>query len=913
LYFDESLKDVYLRLNSSGNGLNDDQAAERIKEFGPNTIKPKKRNVALTIIVNQFKNFLIILLIFAAVISFFIGDILEFYGILAIIALSTILGFIQEYRAEKAMETLEKISAPFAKVLRDGKEKKVPADEIVPGDIVLLEEGDIVPADLRLVECDSLEIDESSLTGESIPSKKLVEQLAQNISIPDQKNMVFAGTVVTCGDGKGVVTSTGLKTEFGKIADTINTIRETAAPLQVKFEKMARQLTTGVIILVALVFIMGIIMSKPTNNWTKLIIELFVFSLSLAVAAVPSALPAIVTISLGLGAKRLASKNMIIKKLPAAESLGSVTVICSDKTGTLTKNEMTITKIFTDNKSIDVTGLGYTPSGEFKFKDKVLDPMKNKNLQCLFNAGYLCNNSKLVNNDGRWSVIGDPTEGSLIVLSKKAISDDKFFEENFNKIKEIPFDSNRKAMSVVYENYKSEKTESYVKGAPDIILNMCDKILISGKSRKITKKDKDMILQTNNEFADNSLRVLALAYKNAGSIRKYEISSVEKNLIFIGLVGMIDPPREGVKEAIAQAEEAGIKVMMITGDHPATARAIARDIGLMKEGDMVLTGMELDALSDLELEERIDNIRIIARALPIQKTRIVDALKKKGHIVAMTGDGVNDAPALKKADVGIAMGINGTDISKEVAQTILADDHFVTIVNAIAEGRNIYDKIIKSTKYLLSCNVGEVTAVFLAIVFGFPLPMIPLQLLLMNLLTDGVPAIGLGAENAEDDVMKRAPRNPKDNPLTKEMTWLIVIFGLAMGLGTLFVFSLYQNTNIQLARTMAFTTLVMFEMFAVMSARSFASFKKISPFSNKWLTMGILFSIIVQVAVIYVAPLQAMFQTVPLGINEWFIILIISSFGFIMMEVSKLFVKEHYNTPVKKEVILPKIVDTLTH
>jgi P-type Ca2+ transporter type 2C len=913
MYYDESLKDVYLRLNSSDAGLTTPVAQQRIKEYGYNELRQENKHTALKVLINQFKNFLILLLLAAAIISFFVGERLEFYGILAIILFTIILGFIQEYRAEKSMEALEKISAPFATVYRDNNNSRIPAKNLVPGDIVFLAEGDIVPADIRLITVTGLEVDEASLTGESIPSKKVEIQLQSGLSAADQKCMTFSGTIVTRGEGKGIVTATGQNTEFGKIANTIQEIEDTATPLQLKFEKMAKQLTLIVLGLVALVFIISIFTLDQSNiEWGKFIAGLFVFSLSLAVAAVPSALAAIVTISLARGANRLASKNMIIKKLPAAESLGAVTVICSDKTGTLTKNQMTITKIFASNKIIGVTGSGYYPTGEFYFGEdtsKKLATKDMKNLDILLRIGYLCNNAKLVTNSpNTWSIIGDPTEGSLVVLGRKGGIDGTYIEKDYNFIQELPFDSERKLMSVIYENYGDKRTEAYVKGAPDFVLKMCTHILIDGKIRKITKKDVDIILKQNNAFAEDALRVLALAYRDVSGIKKYEIANVEKNLIFVGLAGMIDPPRENVKEAIQQCDSAGIRVMMITGDHPTTAKAIARQIGLLCDGDIVLTGSELDKLSELELEQQIDNIRIIARALPIQKTRIVDALQKKGHIVAMTGDGVNDAPALKKADIGIAMGITGTDVSREVAKTILVDDNFATIVNAIAEGRNIYDRILKSTKYLLACNVGEVTTVFFAVLLGFPLPLITLQILLMNLLTDGLPALGLGSEPAEMDVMKHSPRNPKDNPLTREMLMLIMIFGTAMGLGTLLAFSLYYQSDLKLAQTIAFTTLVMFEMFAVMSARSFASFKKMSPFSNKWLAFGIMASVGIQLLVVYTPFLQRVFGTVPLTFTHWLIILGISCSGFVMMEISKFFVKEKYGVKTPPELVVPKMV-----
>ncbi len=884
LYFDEPITGIYTALHTSQEGLSASEADARLRANGFNEIQKRKNTTVLVILLNQFQNFLTVLLIIAGVISLFLGDLYDFIGIIAIVILSVILGFVQEYRAEKSVEALEKISAPYAKVMRDGKEIRVPAREIVSGDIVILEEGDIVPADIRLFEESSLKIDESSLTGESTPSKKVSAQLTPGLSVADQENMCFSSTIVTYGKGKGVVVNTGMHTEFGRIAKTLQETETGKTPLQVKFEIMARQLTFAVIGLVLVVFIFGVLsLDVP-------LMKLFLFSLSLAVAAVPSSLTAIVTISLAMGSRRLAAKNMIIKQLPAAESLGSVTVICTDKTGTLTRNQMTITKLYANNMEMDVSGKGYIPEGKFYYENKEVSEIKH--IELLLRTGHLCNNAKLAQSEGKWAIVGDSTEGSLIVLAKKGNIHEEDIQKGYRQIKELPFDSDRKRMSVIVENKKNKKKEAYLKGAPDIILKSCTKIMVNGKIHLLTKKDRDRIMQKNDAFAKRSLRVLGLAFKDVSRLKTYEISTVEKDLVFLGLVGMIDPPREGVTDAIAKCNAAGIDVVMITGDHPATAAAIAAEIGLLHPEDIVLTGTELDALSDAELDAKIKRIRIIARTLPIQKLRIVTALQKQGEIVAMTGDGVNDAPALKKADVGIAMGITGTDVSKEVAKAILVDDNFTTIVNAIEEGRTIYDKIIKSTKYLLACNVGEVVSVLLAIIMRLPLPMVPLQILLMNLLTDGLPALGLGSEKAEDDVMQRKPRSPRANPLTKNMLILIALFGLFMGIGTLFVFNLYRGIALTYAQTMAFTTLVMFEMFAVMSVRSFNSFIKVGPFSNKWLTIGIASSVLIQIIVIYVPPLQKIFGTVPLTGMDWVVLLAVSSLGFVFMEVGKIFIKD---------------------
>ena len=532
-------------------------------------------------------------------------------------------------------------------------------------------------------------------------------------------------------------------------------------------------------------------------------------------------------------------------------------------------------------------------------------PVRNlgylKKISLMLNIGYLCNNSKLNSKDNSWEIIGDPTEGSLIVLGKKCKLNDESLAKTHSFIEELPFDSDRKRMSKIFKINSSKKTEAYIKGAPDLLLNVCNKIYINGKIRKLTSKDKEDIIKKNEEFASSALRVLGLAYKDVSKIKKYDIENVEKDLVFVGLVGMIDPPREGVKEAIAKCQEAGIKVMIITGDHAITTKAIATQIGLFSKDDLVITGGDLEKMSDSELEEKIEKVRIIARALPIQKSRIIDVLQKKGHIVAMTGDGVNDAPALKKADIGIAMGITGTDVAKEVSKATLADDNFATIVNAIEEGRNIYDKMLKSTRFLLSCNMGEIVTIFFAIMVNMPLPLLTLQILMINLLTDGVPAMGLSMEPHEKDIMKRKPRNPKGNPITTPMFIMIVIFGVIMGIGTLYLFNAHLQggdiLHVKEAQTVAFTTLVLFEMFAVMGSRSLYPFKGLNPFTNLWLMAGVIFSIGMQLIVVYWPPLQSVFGTVALSWNDWEGILLVSFLGFAVMELGKYFIKD--KEPIK--------------
>lgn len=873
-------------LASSRSGLSDSEIRVRLLKYGFNELPKGKRTTALFIFLSQFRNFLILLLSVAAGVSIFLREFVEAGAMLFIVLLSALLGFVQEFRAEKAMEALEKVSAPTARVIRDGREVKIAARELVPGDVILLEAGDIVPADSRIIEVSNLQIDEAALTGESLPSAKVTSQFKPSTSIADQENMAFMSTVVTYGKGKAVVTATGLNTEFGKIAASIQSTRETKTPLQVKFEQMARQIGMAVLVLVFFVFIGGS-MKEGSSVSTMLI-----FALSLAVAAVPSALPAIVTISLAMGAKSLASKNMIVKKLPAAESLGAVTVICSDKTGTITKDEMTVTRLYHDGKVILVSGSGYEPTGQFTHEGKEFSP---KSLELLLRTGLLCNNARLSSSDGLWKIAGDPTEGSLVVLARKAgLSREQLLEKS-SLVQELPFDSERKAMSVIFRTKGTRETYAYVKGAPDLLLEKCDRFVSGGKVQRLTQKDRQRILEINNSFAEDALRVLGIAYRELPFLSQYATDSVEANLVFVGLAGMLDPPREEVARAIAECHDAGIKVMIITGDHAMTAKAVARQIGLFSEGDLVLTGEEIEKMSEYDLSKVIGHVRIIARALPIQKSKVVDALKRNGHVVAMTGDGVNDAPALKKADVGIAMGLTGTDVSKEVSKCVLADDNFATIVNAISEGRNIYDKVIKSTRYLLSCNIGEIVAVFLAILLRFPLPLTPLQILLMNLVTDGVPAMGLGVEPAEDEVMKRPPRSPREKPITAASLLLVLIFGLVMGFGTLFIFNLFLERGIDLARTSAFTTLVMFEMFAVLGSRSLMPFRKLNPFTNKWLLGGVTLSVLIQLSIVYWAPLQPVFDTVPLGLYEWTRILLVSSLGFLIMEAGKLFFNQSGN------------------
>ncbi len=882
-YYTLEVDEALSGLKSSLKGLDSADARKRLGQFGFNELKSQRQFVIFNILLDQFKNLLLLLLIFAGFLSIFLGDFVETGAIFFIIVLNVVLGFVQEYKAEKIVEALKTLSAPMAWVLRDNIVVEIPAREIVPGDIILLEAGTIVPADARIIAVTCLQIDESALTGESVPSKKIPESFKPGTSIADQENMAFSGTVVTYGKGRAAAIATGMSTEFGKIAASLQKREASKTPLQVKFSELAKQLGVVALALIAFVFIVGV--SYGALTFGKMVL----FTLALTVSTIPNSLPLIVTISLSLGARKLALQNMLVKKLPAAESLGSATIICSDKTGTITKNEMTITDIFYDNKLIRVTGTGYEPLGGFYLGDRRFNP---KQLEPLLRVGYLCNNAGLVRKKNRVGIMGDPTEGSLLVLGKKGKLDEKKLAKQFKLVAELPFDPERKMMSVILQDAVAGKMVTFTKGAPDMLIKNCTRVLVNGRVRRLTQRDKTRILSVNNSFAQRALRVLALAHRELPDTKEYKVSNVEKGLVFIGLVGMIDPPREGVRKAVEHCHKAGIEVMLITGDHALTAKAIAQQIGLLKHDDLILTGEDIDRMSESELLSKIQKVRIVARALPIQKLRIVNALQKLGHVVAVTGDGVNDAPALKKADIGIAMGITGTDIAKEVAKAVLVDDNFATIVSAISLGRNIYDKMLKSAKYLLSCNSGEIVSVICAILLKLPLPLLPLQILLINLLTDDFPALGLSSEAVEAGVMDRPPRNPRTSPLSGHVLSSILVFGLVMGIGTILMFSAYQNINIQKAQTVAFTTLVMFQMFAVMSSRSLHfSLEKLNPLTNKLLSGAVVLSIGIQFAVIYLPPLQLVFGTTALNAFDWLGILVVSSLGFVVMELSKLVVK----------------------
>ncbi|MCX7951976.1 MAG: calcium-translocating P-type ATPase, SERCA-type [Clostridiales bacterium] len=846
-------------------GLSTNEAMQRLKKYGYNEIKSGKKKSKVKIFLEQFNDFIVWVLIAATVISGIMGDKADAITIIAIILLDAILGFIQEYRTEKSLEALKQLSAPHAKVIRDGKNVVVNASEIVFGDIILFESGDRIPADAVIIEAESLKCDESILTGESMGvDKKAVNEIHKR----KKDNTVFMGTCVTNGKGKALVIATGMDTEMGRIAHMLSSIDEFRTPLQERLDKLGEYLVYGCLVVCGIVTVTGVLRGEN-------IYDMFLVGVSLAVAAIPEGLPAIVTVSLALGVQRMIKKNALVKRLPAVETLGCTNVICSDKTGTLTQNKMTVKKIVVNNKEIDVTGTGYEFVGDFLINGNKKDEkaLHDNTTIKLFEAAILCNNSFYKKEKNRINFSGDPTEISLIVMAEKAKYNTEEIRNRYKRIKELPFDSDRKMMSVIV-NKGSEKI-MYTKGAIESLINLCDYIEIDNKLIKLDNYAKNKITDFNNKMAKEALRVIAFAYKKIDGL-----NSKEDNLIFIGLVGMIDPPRKEVLKSVIECRMAGIKPVMITGDHKLTAEAIARELKILNEHSLVVTGKDLDGYDDKKLDSVIDRISVFARVNPEHKYRIVKAYKRKGYIVAMTGDGVNDAPAVKEADIGVAMGIQGTDVTKEAAVMILMDDNFSTIVEAVKEGRAIYDNIRKFIRYLLSCNIGEVLTMFLASLLKLPIPLLPIQILLVNLATDGLPAMALSMEKGENDIMMRRPRDRKESIFSDGLWLKIINRGTLIGLCTVisFVYSLVKfNSDISLSRTIALSTLIMSQLFHVFECRSEKqSVFNLGLFSNMYLVWAVLSSLIMLLAVIYMPVFHKIFSTKPLNYNHWIIVIVCS-------------------------------------
>jgi len=844
----KEINDVLKELHSSEKGLTNHDAEQRIHTYGLNELQVENGINPLKLLLQQFSSPLVGILLAALIISIFLGETADAIVIGIIVIMNAILGFIQEYKAEKAIEALKRLVSIKAKVLRNGKEVKIDSKYIVPGDILILETGDKIPADARVVEAHILHTQEGPLTGESQPVPKITDKLAEDTPLADRKNMVYSSTIITTGRGKAVVTHTGMRTEVGKIAKLIHEAQATTTPLQKKLRELGKYLTIAVIIVAVIVFLAGIFTGKNAS-------VMLLTAIALAVAAIPEGLPAVITISLAIGVQRMITRNALIRKLPSVETLGSVNVICTDKTGTLTHNQMTVTKMWVNGTIYNVTGSGYDPQGTFEINKKLANP---EPLYPLLKIGALCNNAKFENKQR--DVLGDPTEAALIISAEKA----GHFPEELNRseprVDEIPFSSERKMMTTIHKTKKI--TVSYTKGAPDVIIELCDKILINGKVIRLNRDIKKEILKQNEEFATQALRVLGMAYKeNAAK------NDAEKNMIFVGLQAMIDPPREEVKESIQKCQDAGIRVIMITGDQVSTAQAIATELGISGEA---VTGQELEAIPDLAKE--IKRFGIFARVNPEHKLRIVEALKKKGYVVAMTGDGVNDAPALKKADIGIAMGITGTDVAKEAADMILTDDNFTSIVNAVEEGRGIFDNIRKFVNYLLSSNLGEIALILFASLFGLPLPLTAIQILWINLITDGLPATALSFDPHSKGIMQRPPRPRRENILSRGSLAHIVTSGILIGTISLILFWLYLGSGVVKAQTMAFTSLVVFEIVRLQTIR--AEYK-LSLFSNKLLAGAVFFSLILHLGTLY-TPLTTWFKTAPLSLVDWGMLIVAS-------------------------------------
>jgi Ca2+-transporting ATPase len=877
-YYEKRVNAVFNELQTGRKGLSGREAKKRLEQYGPNKIKEEKGISKFSIFLDQFKSFVVIILVIATVISFFIGEIVDAIVILIIVIFNAIFGFFQEYKAEKSIEALKKLTALKTVVVREGREKEIPSEDVVVGDIMVIGTGTKISADGRLIEAIELEVQEASLTGESVPVAKDSSVLKGHLPLGDQRNMVFSSTIVTRGKGKAVVARTGMQSEVGKVAKMIQETKEEQTPLQIKLDSLGKRLGILTIMICLIIFILEVYTMLPTaESLFSAVHDSFMVAIALAVAAIPEGLPAVVTISLALGVQRMVKRNALIRKMASVETLGSTDIICSDKTGTLTKNEMTIRKIYCNNKAVEVTGSGYEPKGKFMHNGKVFNPTE---FELLFRLSVLCNDAELIREEEKWKIIGDPTEGSLLVSARKAAIIQSELSKLYPRIREIPFSSETKQMTTI--NKVNGKEIAYVKGAPEVILNLCNKIYDNGKINPLTSKIRKKILQINENFTNDALRVLGFAY---GPVKG---KTIEKELIFVGLQGMIDPPRQEVKESILKCKEAGIKVVMITGDHKNTAAAVANELGIKGEA---ISGPELDTITDKEFKKRAAKIAIYARVNPEHKIRIVKILKEKGHIVAMTGDGVNDAPALKKADIGVAMGIAGTDVAKESSDMILTDDNFASIVNAVEEGRGIYDNIKKFINYLLSSNMGEILVILLASLLGMPLPLTAIQLLWLNLVTDGLPAIALGVDPAEKNIMKKKPRDPKENIMNKEMIASIVTVGILIAAASLYLFHL-NLADIIKAQTIVFTSLVVFEIVRLQVIRSNY---KTGVFANRYLILAVLSSIGLQLAVIY-TPLNTFFKTVPLSMIDWVYILTASlsliALNFILKTVFS-FIKGH--------------------
>jgi len=947
-------EEVLKHLKVQEDGLTTEEAAQRLAHYGENQLRETPRPGFLVMLWEQLNNFVVILLIVASIISALLGDYVEAAAIMAIVVLNAILGIVQEQRAEEALAALKRLAAPDAQVIRDGHRKAVPAREVVPGDIVYLEAGNYIPADVRLLEAINLRIEEASLTGESLAvQKNAASVLDKNVPLGDRKNTAFMGTLVSYGRGHGVVVSTGMHTQLGLIASMLQNVETEETPLQRRLDQLGKSLSIGALVLVALVFIVALFnytdVSQISNGFFSYmktyateITEVFIIAVSLAIAAVPEGLPAVVTISLALGMREMIKRHALIRKLSSVETLGSATVICSDKTGTLTQNEMTITRLWTDGQFINITGTGYIPQGDFLVNGKTVDVSNYPAALTTLWLGVLNNDAEIettgASEDQKtYRIVGDPTEGSLLVAAAKAGALHIELDKAYPRENEVPFDSERKRMITIHHvsepdpedpsPFQNNKMKNWdviaVKGAPDIVLELCSQYqAMNDESKPLDDAGRKRILDANDALTKDALRVLGLAYRVARDVpdnpEDIKTEHLEKDLVFVGLVGMIDPARTEVKPALENARHAGIRTVMITGDYANTAKAIAETIGLLRPGKNVMTGAELDKLSDTELKNVIEDTDVFARVSPEHKMRIVDALQANNEIVAMTGDGVNDAPAIKRADIGIAMGITGTDVAKETADMVLTDDNYASIVAAVEQGRIIYSNIRKFVFFLLSSNVAEIMIIFLATLAGLPAPLTAIQLLWLNLITDGAPALALAMEKGDPDTMDRKPRAKSEPIINRVMGVGIVIQTIAQTAAVLTAFVLgliwhleagahipagmnplvyllqhdWRGVDVQTAETMAFITLSLCELFRAYTVRSErASIFRIGLFSNRYMQYAVGLSITLLVAVTAIPFLQPIFNTHFPSANEWAVVIGLALIPAISEEITKFFLR----------------------
>lgn len=880
----QSEQEVICNLNTDANrGLSTNEAQKRLQEFGLNQLLEQQKVSVLHLFLDQFSSLIVWILIAAAIIAGVLKEWIDAFAIIAIVILNAMLGFFQEYKAERSLATLRKMVTRSSKVIRDGRLQSLPSKKIVPGDLVLIEAGDHIPADGRFIRCFGLSTQEAALTGESLPIHKTTDSLEGDaLTVGDMKNMGFLGTVAVTGKGYMIITETGIQTELGKIASLLQQGIEEQTPLQKRLQELGLRLVWVCLGIVFLVFILGFFKGTP-------LVENLLISISLAVAAIPEGLSAVVTITLSIGVYKMAKRNALVRRLPCVETLGCTTVICTDKTGTLTQNEMTVRSIWVNNTFIDVTGIGYSPDGNFEINHIKINPKEIPELLTALKIGVLCNSAELHQMHSHlknWNITGDSTEGALLTVAGKANLFKQDLEKLNSLISEIPFDSERKRMSMV--RHSNEGPVLFIKGAADIILAHSESILLNGKIESLTIERKNNVVDANDYLASQALRVLALAYRPIPQGAKID-HLLEEKLIIVGLIAMMDLPRPEVKNSIETCENAGITTVMITGDHKETALAVAKELNLLKNDSIILSGTELEQMDDNRLKECLRNVAIYARASAIHKLRIVRAWKSLGEVVAMTGDGVNDAPALKEANIGIAMGITGTDVTKEASDMVITDDNFASIVNAVEEGRGIYDNITKFVYYLASSNIAEIIVVFMGMLVGFTdfsgTPFVPLsavQILWINLASDGLPAIALGVDPIDPMTMKRPPRKPSDPIISRKKAFHLLLISFTIAFGTLSACYFGMHQSGELAQTMAFTTLVVLELVAVQIIRSPYN---ISIFSNPFIIVAVALSFLMQLFIVYNSFLQSIFKTVPLGTREWGVILVITIIVWILCDL----------------------------